>query len=282
VLAEDDPARALGPALAWARRRGTDALHLLAESSTGVLARRAAAFDWPISVWHVEGRTLLPAIAEPLTPPPPSRAEHEALIPAIADGGARPVIEHGVVFGEVRGLEVCRVVDDSATGAVRLEVGVGVHDREAFALMHGDVPTVEALRRVVDAVTRYRQPGVVEHPLSRLVPERLLRWELEQEPGSIGLASLVATEPPVPRPNAKERMACSALGATPDGGRVVVVCSVGVDLDVVPYAADARLAAADAVATWVVAPERDLVPITAELTQLLHRPARLVPAPTAI
>ena len=58
--------------------------------------------------------------------------------------------------GEVRGLEVCRVVDDPHTGAVRLEVGVGAHDREAFAIVHGDVPTTEALAGVVRAVAEHR------------------------------------------------------------------------------------------------------------------------------
>ena len=58
------------------------------------------------------------------------------------------VVEHGVVTGEVRGLEVCRVVDDRTTGdGVRLEVGVGAHDREAFAIIHGDVPDGRGPRR---------------------------------------------------------------------------------------------------------------------------------------
>lgn len=285
ILVEDEPDRGLGPALAWALRQGAGSLHLLAESSTGLLGRRAEAFDWPIAVWHVEGRMLLPAVAEPLAPPPPARPDHEALIPVIADGGARPVVEHGVVLGEVRGLEVCRVVDDPVSGVVRLEVGVGVHDRAAFALIHGDVPTVEALRGVVDAVERHRRPGAVDHPLSRLVPERLVRWQLEQAPGSIGLASLVPCQPPVRRRNVKDRMACTALGTTPEGDPVVVVGTAGVDLDVVPFAADAAAAVAltdparAEADVWIAGPARDLVPITAELSQLLHRPPRLVALP---
>ena len=116
----------------------------------------------------------------------------------MVEAGAVPVVEHGVVSGEVRGLEVCRVVDDPQTGAVRLEVGVGAHDREAFAIVHGDVPTVEALAGVVDAVKAHRSPGT-PHPLNRLAPERLLRWRLEQEPSLVGLASVTPTQPPVPR-----------------------------------------------------------------------------------
>jgi hypothetical protein len=70
-----------------------------------------------------------------------------------------------------------------------------------------------------------------------------------------------------------------------DGRPVVIVCSVGVDLDVVPYAADARLAAAGADGqlpdTLVVMPQRDLLPITAELAAALHRPVELVAIPDA-
>ena len=243
VLLEDEPERGLGAALAWSHRRRGDALHVLADRSTGLLARRAGGFRVPITVWHVDGRALLPAVAEPPIVPPAPAPAHLALVDAIVAGGAVPVIEHGVVTGEVRGLEVCRVVDDVHTGAVRLEVGVGAHDREAFAIVHGDVPTVEALSGVVDAVTGQR--GVdAQHPLNRLAPERLLRWRLEQQPAQLGprRASQPA-QPPVPRPNVKDRVPCTATGRRDDGSTVLLVCSVGVDLDLVPYAIDARLAA---------------------------------------
>ena len=137
---------------------------------------------------------------------------HLALVDTIVAGGAEPTVEHGVVTGEVRGLEVCRVVDDPHTGAVRLEVGVGAHDREAFTIMHGDVPTVEALAGVVRAVDEHRRTGAAQHPLSRLVPERLLRWQLIQDPALLGLAAVERVEPPLPRPNVKDRVPCVAVG----------------------------------------------------------------------
>ena len=283
VLAEDDPGRALGPALAWALRNGATSLDLLAARDTGTLARRAAGIDFPVEVWHVDERSLLPALAEPLTPPPPARPEHLALVDTIVAGGAVPIVEHGVVTGEVRGLEVCRVVDDPHTGAVRLEVGVGAHDREAFTIMHGDVPTVEALAGVVRAAEQHRQPGAVEHPLSRLVPERLVRWQLEQDPDLLGLVAVHPAEPPVARPNVKDRMPCVAVGERAAGPPVLLVCSVGVDLDLVPYALDARAAAAAATPgvelgeVWLVAPPRDLVPVTAELAGLADQALSLVP-----
>jgi hypothetical protein len=284
VLVEDGPERGLGPALAWAVRNGAAGLHVLAERSTGLLARRAGGFRLPISVWHVEERTLLPAVVEPPVVPPAADPAHLELVDTIIAGGAVPVVEHGVVTGEVRGLEVCRVVDDAATGAVRLEVGVGAHDREAFTIIHGDVPTVEALAGVVAAVVAHRSTDAPLHPLNHLAPERLLRWRLEQDPALLDLVTLTPSQPPVPRPNVKDRVPCTAIGRREDGSRVLVVCSVGVDLDLVPYAVDARLATLSedggpgAVGeTWLVAPSRDLVPVTAEIAALADQALSLVP-----
>ena len=180
--------------------------------------------------------------------------------------------------GEVRGLEVCRVVDDLHSGAVRLEVGVGAHDREAFTIIHGDVPPADALAGVVAAVAGHRRPDAPQHPLNRLVPERLVRWRLEQDPGLLGLASLAAAQPPVPRPSVKDRAPCSAIGRRADGSPVLVVCSAGVDLDLIPYALDARhVPGVEVGEVLVVAPERDLVPITAEIAALADQPLSLVP-----
>ena len=66
--------------------------------------------------------------------------------------GLHVVNREGVVLGEVRGLEMCRVVDDSFTGEARVEVGLGAHDREAFAMVHGHLPTEDAMRQVITAV----------------------------------------------------------------------------------------------------------------------------------
>ncbi|MET0323641.1 MAG: hypothetical protein ABW219_00365 [Ilumatobacteraceae bacterium] len=284
VLVEDVPERGLGAALAWAVRNGAGELHVLADRATGLLARRATGFRLPITVWHVAERTLLPAVAEPPLVPPPADPAHLELVDTIVAGGAVPVVEHGVVTGEVRGLEVCRVVDDPSTGAVRLEVGVGAHDREAFTIIHGDVPTVEALAGVVHAVIAHRSTDAPLHPLNHLAPERLLRWRLEQDPALLDLVTLTPSQPPVPRPNVKDRVPCTAIGRREDGSGVLVVCSVGVDLDLVPYAVDARLTTLSedggpgAVGeTWLVTPPRDLVPVTAEIAALADQALSLVP-----
>ena len=135
----------------------------------------------PIQVWALSGRELQPVPAGAIAGPPSASEAHLALAADIEAAGADVVVEHGVVTGEVRGLEVCRVVDVDG-GGVRLEVGVGRHDREAFAIIHGDVPKGAALAGVVAAVVAARSARAPGHPLNRLAPERLLRWRIEQEP----------------------------------------------------------------------------------------------------
>ncbi len=274
VLLDERQHRGLGPALAWGVRAGVDHLHVLAEEGTGTLARRATAFRLPIEVWHVAERVLLPAIAEPL----PSLGDvpdgHEQFRSLIAEGGATPVAEHGVLIGEIRGLEVCRVVTDDSTSAARLEVGIGQHDREAFRMLHGDLPTVEAVAKVVASVAPYRQHGADPHPLNRIGREQALRARLIDDPRLIGATKIDAVPSPLPRLNLKDPHPAIA-NALIDGTLVTVVVSVGVDLDVVPYATDARLATGNP--TCIVVPARDAVPVQGEITALLDDPMAIIP-----
>lgn len=292
VLVDGVAGRSLGGALAWAVRNGADALHVVAESDTGLLARRAEMFRFPISVWFAEGRVLLPAAAEDLPPPVDPPPTHLEMAPLIEAAGATVNVEHGVVFGEVRGLEVCRVVDEPTVGYVAglddaaltdafsnvhdpadgviLEVGVGAADREAFRLVHGDIPTADALRGVVDSVRRVRATGARQHPLNRMARERFLRWTLEEDPSLADLVRLCPAQPPVARPSLREAVPCVTSGVAADGAECYVVCSTGVDLDLAPYVADVqRMTDIDVV---VALPERDHVPITDELLGLLLRP----------
>lgn len=272
----------LGAALAWAIRRQVDAVRIIAEHGASVMARRAAYFDMDLDVSGIDGAALTPATPAPLAPPPPPAPAHLGLIPVIERAGAEAVVEYGVVTGEVRGLEVCRVVDEpGASGPVRLEVGVGVHDREAFAMVHGDVPPDEALAGVVRAVSDVRTSGGAPHPLRQLAAERLLRWRIEREPELLGLDSLALVQPPVARRNVSDRVPACALGRRSDGTPVVVVCSVGVDLDAVPYAADARSSVGNELGvqnpeTLLVVPRRDAVAMTHELAATLRAPLTVV------
>jgi hypothetical protein len=274
VLLDERQQRGLGPSLAWALRARVKELQILAEEGTGTLARRVAAFTMPIEVWHIAERALLPAIPEPLPTLLSAPPGHEQFRALIISGGATPTVEHGVLVGEVRGLEVCRVVTDQFTGDARLEVGIGQHDREAFQMLHGDVPTVEALAKVVATVAPHRQHGADPHPLNRLGQERALRARLIDDPALIGASHVEALPSPLVRTNLKDPQPCVAHAVIGGFSRTLVVSS-GVDLDLVPFATDARLATGDP--TRIVVLARDALPVLADINDLLDDPMAIVP-----
>ena len=277
VLLDIDPVRSVGAAMVWSRRDGEKPLHLMIDDpvDAGVVARRASLFADAPMAWVARGRSLAPAqIADPHVPIEPSATAREAA--AVLHGaGVDVVIEHGCIRGEIRGLEIARVVTDEA-GAARIEVGVGRHDREAFTMVHGTLPTADALASVLASVEAVRRPDAEPHPLRQLAPEGWLRWRLVTEPGLIGLEELRPAESTAPRESVKDSGATIALGRDASGEDVVVACSVGIDLDLIPAAADARLALAPSARLVVVLPRRDLHPATLRLGSMLTRPAQFV------
>ena len=272
VLLDGD--HGLGAALAWSRRAGAGQLHVIADEDAGVIARQAAEFASDIQVWTAEGRTLVPATAEEVDEGlgPPDAPELVALLEA---HGLDVVVEGDRFSGEFRGLEVVRIVRAVDDGEPILEVGVGRFDRELTAMMHGALPDASSIGRVVDQLRELRRPGGPNHPLALLVPERWLRHTLVREPARVGCDELVPAPNPVPRDRLRERGVAAAVGSRA-GQPVVVACSVGVDLDAVVQAADARLAI-DRDATLLLAlPERDALPVSEALVEDLVRPAEVV------
>lgn len=276
VLLDDRGVHGLGAALALLGRDGLERLNVMADSAdiAGILARRASQFRSAPDVWMVEGRSLVPASPAPApTPIEPSAAARE-LIGMLIDAGVDVTVEHGEIRGEIRGLEIARVVntDDGA----RLEVGVGRHDREAFTMVHGNLPTADALQSVINSVDAVRRVEAEAHPLRHLAPEGWLRWRLLAEPSLIGAAELHPVEPPFPRESVKDTAASIAVGLDLDGRPVVVACSVGIDLDVVPTGADARVLHAPDARLVIAVPERDDHPVTRRLAAALVDPADVV------
>jgi hypothetical protein len=271
---EGDPGRGLGPALAWMGKAGLPGrLHLLVDDGgvrPGVIARRVTYFDPSPTVWRVSGAELAPAEPEPFPPVrEPSAADLAAVSPLRA-AGADLVVEHGAVLAEILGLEVGRVIEGI------LQVGVGKHDRAASEIMETIRPRDDVLASVVGTVKAHRRSGVTPHLLNRLARERWLRAMVLADPGLVGAASLTPVEPPYPRPNLVAPVPASAAGVCADGSPVVVACSVGVDLDLVPIAADVRARERPRAELVVVLPPRDRYPATVALADRLRRPAQVV------
>lgn len=274
VLVEGE--RGLGSALAWARRAGATEAHVIADEDPGTLARQALEFTTPITVWRTEGRELVEAepteVAQGEGPP-----DAPELVALLEGEGLRVVVEGDRLAGEYRGLEVARVVRALDDGEPLLEVGVGKYDRALTAMMHGDLDGRASIARVVEQLERIRRPGgPANHPLHTLVPERWLRATLLDDPGRIGCDELVAAPAAEPRDRLRPRGVAAATG-TRDGQPVVVVCSVGVDLEAVVLASDTRVAL-DPDATLLIAfPARDVLPVIEAMAADLRRPAEVVP-----
>ncbi len=274
VLAEEQPERALGGALAWARQHGLTDLHVLAQEATPLLARRATAFADRPRVWRVDGRGLAPARPEPPPGPEPALpAEAASFVPVLVGAGVEPVVEHGVLTGEVLGLEVARVVVDEL-GAF-LEVGVGKHDRYAQRLMHQDRPPVEALGAAVAAVRQVRRPDAPAHQVNQLARERWLRALVVQRPEVVGASALAPLPSPVRRTDLRQVAPAPAAGVDIHGRPVVVVCSTGIDVDLVPAAADVRLCDRRHARLVLAVPAADDHPLTRALAAALAEPAEV-------
>ncbi|MFM8249590.1 MAG: hypothetical protein ACKOAE_10170, partial [Acidimicrobiaceae bacterium] len=165
VLVTGRHERSLGPALMWALRKNATSLKLLSSERAGELARIATHFDFAIEVFEVDAagtvRFAKPKSAEKIE----VSVADEMFAEFIKSAGAEVVREHGVISGEVCGLEVCRVVRatgaDDSVGASEseLEIGVGAHDRETFKLLHGRTATTESLRKVIAEVAARRAVG---------------------------------------------------------------------------------------------------------------------------
>ena len=276
VLVTGRHERSLGPALMWALRKNAKVLKLFSDESAGDLARIATHFDFAIEVFVVDAsgvaRVAVPKSVENLE----VSVADEMFAEFIKSAGAEVVREHGVVAGEVCGLEVCRVVRTTGFDESELEIGVGAHDRETFKLLHGRTATIESLRKVIAEVAARRVVGAQVHPLNQLARERMLRHYVCQSPQLVGAKSLQPAQPPTARTNLKDAVPCCAVGVSTSGDKMVVIFSVGVDPDVVAFGADARGQINSAAELVFAMPTRDIVPALERVAQLLRRPARFV------
>jgi hypothetical protein len=265
IYITDEPSRALGACLAWVESKLADAreVNIIVDQDAGIVARRARKFNRRINVFVVDDREIKEAPPLEFPVPVEAKGSHLELRSLIEEGGAQVVVEHGVVVGEVYGLEVCRVLDDGASP--RLEVGVGTHDREAFGLLHGHLPTVDAVRQHVSAVRPHRESPIGTHPLNRLAASRLIRARVIASPELVGAEFLEVAEPPVPRTNLKDEVPCVAKGRAISGRRLVVVFAHGIDLEVVPFAVDAREWIQPDAELVIVVPKRDLHTLTEKI-----------------
>jgi hypothetical protein len=238
---------------------------VIAESDVaGDIARRAGSFDYEISVWSAKGVEVQPAAPKPVPTPPDIPESHRRFAAIITETGARAVDDHGMLVAEVAGLEVARVIDGQAGAGPELAVGVGQADRELQQYIHGHLDDDTNLRRAIAAVVRHRRPGSAVHPLTRVARQRWLRSVLLDEPSLVGLSELDPVVPLRPRETLLGDEPSAAMG---DG--TIVVCSVGVDLDLLPEAVDYRRREDPDADLVLTLPQRDHRLAVGELAELV-------------
>ena len=285
VLVQRDPERALGAAAAWSLRHGATSTTCVLDvgadgrpqrEAAAVVAAKAAALAAPPTVLLVTGAAVEPAEAAPLPSPGPYQPSAlAALRLADAEAAEADAVVHadGSRTFEVLGLEVGRAGIDGT-----LVVGAGKHDREATSELYGGEPPREALVRAAEVVRQQRVPGVQPGPPTLLQRERWLRHALLRDPAQLALSGvpgpLVAVADPAPPADLRRPR---PAGATTSDGSVLVVCSAGIDLDLVPVAAWLRAWAAPAAERVIlVVPTGDDKPIVRDLAALLPVPSAVV------
>jgi hypothetical protein len=98
-------------------------------------------------------------------------------------------------------------------------------------------------------------------------------------PEAIGVRHLAPADPPVSRAGVKDPRPAVAVGIDADDRSVVVVTSTGIDIDLIPFAADARLRHDPRARLVVVVPERDAHAVTRDLAAALQEPAEVSTVP---
>jgi hypothetical protein len=271
----------LGAVLAWVDSVAADREFDVVTDEAALTARRVRGLDPAVRVWQISGRSLVTAEAAPITPAPDPPDAPE-LVTALRAAGLDVVTEYGVVTGEVKGLEVARIVPGDP--APHLVIGVGVFDQGAFSALHADraLDGVDDRDRLVadlvavrDRIASHRGPGADPHLANRLVRPRWLRAAALAAPHLVGLRSLQPVPLPDPRGGLNEHAPAAALGRDASGASALAVFSVGVDLEMVPIASD-LLAAHRAERVLLVLPRRDMHPAMGRAATRLAVPTTLV------
>lgn len=296
VLVEFGTPQAVAGAISWAAAQRCNSLTVFVDLDAGAAARYASYFGsaqvtagddsgiGDIDVRSVAGASSIPVTAEPLPNPIDPPEPPDDLIEIMREQGLEIVSEHGVIRGEIRGLEVARLVrwpiETGGDGQLHLEVGVGRFDRDAIWAVRDGTNMVEALADTAAMVRRYRRPGADPHPLGRLQRERWLRSVVVADPGLVGAATLEPVAMTIEAAGMKDTHPAGSVGRDPDGSGVVVVTSIGVDLSVMPLAADLRSSFDESARLVVAVPPADVHPVLGRLAGMLTPNAQIVPVPT--
>lgn len=268
----------LGAALAWGVRKEASELHVVVDSPDPVLTVMAAGLDPKPILWEVAGRNLVPMTETKMASAIEPSETAMALAGLLSSAGCEIVVENGAVIGEIQGLEVARVVI-AADGQAHVRVGVGLYDQDAGALAQAGRPVEDRLADVIAEVRSYRNNTALPHPLNRVARSRWLRSVVSDQPELVGLDAVAKVAPLFISESVRDDRPVAALGVSNRGEDVLVVCSSGVDLDLIPVtAAHSKMLSTERAV--LVLPSADHYPILRQVARHLALPADFVALPT--
>jgi hypothetical protein len=265
----------LGGVLVWAARHDVSDIDLVFEHNAGTHARRCESLAPHFRVWTLAGSSVVRAAPEVRPNPHRVTPEATALVAMIERCGADVVVEDGIIRAEIAGLEVGRVVE-GPTGPL-FEVGVGRFDREAAALLNEGQPTELALLKVIERVRTHRVVGVHSHAVNRIARERWIRSLVARDLTLAGLdvSTVVMPVEPIPPRLGLLDATPAALVTSGSGQPLMIVCSTGMDLGLVPAVAD-LVAEHEPSEVRFVMPRREVLPYLRQLVDRLPLPTSII------
>ncbi len=272
LLAEDEePQLVLGKGIFLLIRNPGLELRVIFEDkeAAGIAARQATGLNAEIKIMYFYDGELIqvaPFAFPDLAVPTPPLKDFEVMC---QNAGVSTICENGIWKGEILGLEVVRINEGD------IQVGVGRFDREAGELLNNGKSQIEQLMAAADQVRSQRTAEAGAHPLATLSREKWLRHELISDPEIIGLLELEPIDPVHAQKNLKGFFPAAAIGKSKEKEKVLCVCSVGVDIGLIPLVAElASLHKPEQI--FIVLPPQDLLPLIEEASHLLDAPSTLI------
>ena len=268
---DENPQSVLGKGIFLLARNPELELYVVFEDieTAGIAARQAIGLKGETKIMHFHEGELTQVSPAPFPDTPITPVLSEDFEAMCRKAGVSIVCENGIWRGEILGLEVVRVDEGD------IQVGVGRFDREAGELLNKGKSRVEQLIDAANQVRTQRTAAAGAHPLATLSRERWLRHKLLSEPEIIGLSEMTPLDPVHQSKNLKDFFPAAAIGIDKDHKQVLCVCSVGIDIGLIPLTAE--LAALHKPGRIVIAlPPQDMLPLIIEASHLLNTPSTLI------
>ena len=130
-------------------------INIILDELDPLLLHQALGLHSDIRFWVVEKDQLIPHPESKTAEKPEKPVVNETVVSLLLENGCDVIREHDAVRGEIKGLEVARIIKDFDNES-NVQIGVGHYDQEAHKLVDWGESPDEKLARVVSEVHQYR------------------------------------------------------------------------------------------------------------------------------